>query len=298
MFVEKIKTQRTKKNGMPSQQFSVLYRFKCDTCGKIYDKKPGNVSVSKSGLHFCRNACKFQAHKPGKNLRLISEATSIDRYGTPNPMQSDVMKEQHKRAFQEKHGENVTCALQVTGAKEKRRRTHLERYGVEETFQAEGPKAKRRITWMKRYGVPYKPIFFSKEQLQEAMRKMPQKWSSKGEELMCEILHKHFGEVVRQKWVNGWPIDAYVPSIDTYVQFDGVYWHGLDRDIEIIKASIKPRDKAIYQKWLTDRKQCEWFKEHNLKLIRITDIEFKNIESCSGVPNLDFLGKEQEHQEV
>jgi hypothetical protein len=78
-------------------------------------------------------------------------------------------------------------------------------------------------------------------------------------------------------------IDFYVKSIDTYVQFDGVYWHGLDREKRIIEQSLKPRDKVIFSTIVRDLKQNKDFVNMGLKLIRITDKEFsvalKNVSS-------------------
>ena len=59
-------------------------------------------------------------------------------------------------------------------------------------------------------------------------------------------------------------------------KFDGVYWHGLNRPIEIIKESLTPRDHTIYRTWERDRLQEKWFYDHDLKLIRVTDLEFMN----------------------
>lgn len=66
----------------------------------------------------------------------------------------------------------------------------------------------------------------------------------------------------------------YIPEIDTYVQFDGVYWHGLDRPLEEIAKYKTKRDVQIYKKWLSDREQDRWFKEQGMKLVRITDIQY------------------------
>lgn len=71
-----------------------------------------------------------------------------------------------------------------------------------------------------------------------------------------------------------WPIDFYIKSIDAWIQFDGVYWHGLDRHIELIAEHRSKRDVVIHRKWLTDREQDEWFKKCGLKLIRVTDRQF------------------------
>jgi len=73
-----------------------------------------------------------------------------------------------------------------------------------------------------------------------------------------------------------WNIDIYIPDIDTYVQFDGMYWHGLDRSIEVIANSNSSRDKIIHGKWIEDRAQDDWFKSQGKRLIRILESEFKN----------------------
>lgn len=91
---------------------------------------------------------------------------------------------------------------------------------------------------------------------------------------LCEI----FGadDVHQQVLMNErWPIDFYVVSIDTYVQEDGVYWHGLDRPIEEIALHKTKKDVNIYQKWKVDRVQDEWFEQAGKRLVRLTDLEIK-----------------------
>jgi len=73
-----------------------------------------------------------------------------------------------------------------------------------------------------------------------------------------------------------WNIDIYIPEIDTYVQFDGIYWHGLDRSIDVIANSESPRDKIIYHKWKEDRAQDEWFKSQGKRLVHIFENDFKS----------------------
>jgi hypothetical protein len=94
-------------------------------------------------------------------------------------------------------------------------------------------------------------------------------WSSQGEAEVATLLATTFGEVKRWVWVNGWSIDMYVPSCDAYVQFDGVYWHGLDRPIEMVK------DPKIVRKYYRDVEQVAWFSAQGLKLVRITEVEWQ-----------------------
>jgi len=99
------------------------------------------------------------------------------------------------------------------------------------------------------------------------------------EDALHELLVVKFGHVDRQVAIPGkrWLIDFYVPSIDTYVQFDGAYWHGLDRPIELVAEGRTPRDVQIYRKWLADREQDAWFQQQNMRLVRITDVEYRRL---------------------
>ena len=72
-------------------------------------------------------------------------------------------------------------------------------------------------------------------------------------------------------------IDFYISSIDTYVQFDGVYLHGLDRSFEEISLFKNPRDKTILGTFKRDLLQAETFKSLGFILVRITDKDFSDV---------------------
>lgn len=110
------------------------------------------------------------------------------------------------------------------------------------------------------------------------------KWTSVGEGELAKLLEQKHGEVKRFVFVNGWSIDIFVPSINTYVQFDGIYWHGLDRPIE------EQRNLKIKKKYFRDIEQNEWFLSHGLKLIRITDVEWEEALDKEALLNKIGLG--------
>lgn len=87
-------------------------------------------------------------------------------------------------------------------------------------------------------------------------------------------------DIVRQKRVTGsrQPIDFYVKSIDTYVQFDGVYWHELDRPIEVIEKRKTKHDEEIAVRWYKDIEQSKWFLDKGFRLVRVTDVEFSSLQ--------------------
>jgi hypothetical protein len=100
---------------------------------------------------------------------------------------------------------------------------------------------------------------------------------SKIEDELYVLLKNIYSTVERQLIINGWNIDFYINNIDVYLQFDGVYWHGLDRKIEEIKLFKNKQDKVIYSTYCRDKLQNAYFKTNNLKLIRLTDKQFSSM---------------------
>lgn len=280
MFIKRIEFEGTSKSGSRCKR--VLLQFSCDTCSAIYEKSPGKTSKTKSGFTFCSNICKFAAHEKNAILNEEAKKTSLERYGNEIPMLVKSVKEKKKQTHQVNSG--VDYPMQLEANKAKRRATNLERYGKEETFQVEKFVNARAETWLKRYGVPYVPFPpDAAEKSKLSMVLMPQKWSSKIELEFYDALCENFGtnDIVHQKWINGWPLDFYVKSLDTFIQFDGVYWHALDSPLEEIRKSSLPRDIARVQKWERDRKQDAWFSLNNKRLIRITDKQWKDSKAIS-----------------
>lgn len=99
--------------------------------------------------------------------------------------------------------------------------------------------------------------------------------TSKPETRLDRILRQHFGDddVHRQIKVGLWRTDFYVKSIDTYVELDGEYWHGLDRPLAELEASMSRTDRKILGTHHSDQMQTQWFADNSLRLVRITDHE-------------------------
>lgn len=100
-------------------------------------------------------------------------------------------------------------------------------------------------------------------------------WRSKPEEECFKQLCDHYGadDIKRHVIIDDHPIDFYIKSINTYIEEDGVYLHGLDRPIETIKQSQTTMDQVIARKWDVDRRIDTWCSDHNLKLARVTDLQ-------------------------
>lgn len=182
--------------------------------------------------------------------------TNITRYGHENPFGSTTVQQTIKETLLEKHG--VEHSSLIPGIGEKRKQTYRERTGYEHPFKTPASLAKLRspATNIKRH---------------ETMKRNDTYGKSTVEDTAYETLLQTFPNTQRQVNINGWAIDFYVPEVDTYVQLDGVYWHGLDRPRSIIEASQSPRDKVILSTLIRDKQQNIWFAAHDLKLVRFTD---------------------------
>lgn len=95
----------------------------------------------------------------------------------------------------------------------------------------------RKKVWKEQYDELYEKIFtpeFGKKISQANMRR-GMKHSSKKEKAFIEVLRKNLdAKVIEDYWINhegkSKCFDAYLPDYNTLVEFDGIFWHGLDRD--------------------------------------------------------------------
>ena len=108
--------------------------------------------------------------------------------------------------------------------------------------------------------------------------------SSAPERRFYELLLQRYDadDIEQQKHVPHtlWPIDFYVKSIDTWIQIDGEYWHGLDGKLDEHRQQVSEsaRSAMIVRKWEVDQEQKVWFKQRNMKLVRITDARVYEIQ--------------------
>ena len=207
--------------------------LQCDTCQKEFETF--RRQYLKKTSHWCSVKCTNEAMKSGGIINTKIKDEWLKVYGVSHPMLNPGVQEKHKK----------TC---------------LDHYGVSSPLVMSHVRARlndqdvidKKFTSYVRNGSYNK---------------------SKPEDLCYELLVQTHGaeNVERQIHVNGWSIDFYVIDVDTYVQFDGAYWHGLDRPVEEISQYKTKRDVIIHKKWLRDRAQDVWFAERGMRLIRITD---------------------------
>lgn len=207
----------------------------------------------------------------------------MQRYGVDNAMKSDAVRRRMRKTMLERHG--VQYTLQSKTLHRKAVDSFIRRYGVDNPMKDDTVQARARQTCLERYGVDHPSKtddFYDKidwkltaAKCHMTMKKNGTYGKSRAEDEFFSLLCSNFGteNVERQARINGWSIDFHIKHIDVYIQFDGVYWHGLDRPIEVIAESTRTRDKTIYATWQRDREQDKWFKENHLSLLRCTDKE-------------------------
>lgn len=232
--------------------------IKCDSCNKTYSTWY-RKSYLKREFYFCSYVCMGTGRKNGNPLFEKTKKTIIEKYGVENISQNQDIKTKKEKTCLSHYGvKNPRHSKEIY---QKQVNTMIERYGVENAAFSKEIKNRRNFfdSWKKQHETKKKNGLYG-------LRR------SKLENQFGNFLRGLFNEVEQSIIVNVGEIDFYVKDIDTYIQFDGVYWHGLDRTPEEIKNSSKIRDKNIYNRYQLDIKQNIWFKENNLKLVRITDV--------------------------
>jgi len=273
--------------------------LQCDECSKEYERK-FTSRLEQQDTHFCSRGCLGKSHASGR-VREKKEQTCLERYGNRIPARTAKTQEKTRQVWEKRYGghplshEEVQKKVETTSrqkygtrrpqqnekVKSRTKRTCQERYGTVAPTQNEEVLERRRVAHHKRWGVDNPSQRDEvKRKKHETMKRNCTYRTSKPEELLYACLVEYFGiaDIVRQVRMNRRVIDFYVKSIDTYIQMDGVYWHGLDRPLEEIKKFKVLRDESIYRVYLRDRAQDLWFKEQGMRLLRITDSDLKGFD--------------------
>lgn len=276
---------------------SILLALVCDHCGKINFRRKNGASRS-CEFDYCGRECYFESLRTdGKSMRLRVETcnekygtdhplmsdecrekrakTMVERYGSSEAMESDVLKKRFNDSMLEKHG--VEWPSQSREVREKAKKTFVERYGVDCPSKSEIVREKSRLTCLKKYGVD-NPM--KSDVVKSRIDWGSPHFHSKVEDRLVSVVEERYGkdDVKRSKWVYGHPVDAYVESVDTIVELDGEYWHGLDRPMSVIEERKSPRDEVILVAYNRDRRYDETCRANGKKVVRVTDREFLEME--------------------
>jgi very-short-patch-repair endonuclease len=259
--------EETKIAGNNRRYSKIVITLMCDHCNVefICPENSKNRAL-KQELHFCSKKCSSADMSNGGKLKSKQVQKIIETYGTTNFFDTDVFKAEQQKLCLKKYG--VKSRLEATEILNKIKETNIIRYGKETYTGSED--------------------YFSKVDHKEIARKA---WLTKikngtcsrsgAEEALNTILVQNFGleNIQRQvPMIRQW-IDFYIKKLDIYIQVDGVYWHGLDRDIKIIKQQATSQDKKIYKQIFRDQKLNEHMKLTGMKLLRISDEQIKKMSS-------------------
>jgi len=266
------------------------FLLKCEDCG-IERWVTAGCGPENKKEHPC-TGCKSKRNWKDPKIVEKRKRTCLEKYGSTNSFQSPKTKETVLKKF------GVDSVLKSEEVREKIKNSCLENNGCEFPLQSEEIQTKFKSTMLQKYGVEHalqSDEIKSKMNFRDAWKKKHQSdkkngifsaRSSKIEEKFFNSLKSLYKVVERQVIMNDrWSIDFYVKDIDAFIQFDGVYWHGLDRPLEEIIKSSSLRDKRIVEGYFVDLEQNEWFQKRGLKLLRITDEEFENGSYVKKLPN-------------
>lgn len=246
--------------------------LRCDHCNIEYICSENvKVRALKAESHFCSKDCSTKSLQNGL-LRSKVEHTLVKKYGVKGYVAASDFQSKSKKSCLDKYG--VDHGMKTEEAKNKLKKVCLEKYGKETFLGSDSWRSK----------VDHKDIA-RKAWLTKI--KNGSCSTSRTEEKLYQLLCDIFGndDVTRQACIAKQWVDFYIRSLDLYLQLDGVYWHGLNRDINQIKNSNVRQDKKIYQNYLRDQKLNSYMESRGLKMIRITD-EFFNKSCKQDIVNL------------
>jgi len=259
--------------------------FKCDHCSKVGSRKFSDI---RSDLHFCDRNCadknrsrdgkirtrienRRQSNDPGsKKASTKAKQTKIERFGSdkwsevPEILQkicdsTKLAMEEFGNArklirLKELYGPGIISTFQIPVVREKSKQTCQEKYGCDHHSQTLNHRERQRLLAI---------------HIATSRKKM----TSTIEDEFANLLVKSGISIKRQVFYEGRIIDFQIDE-KTFIQFDGVYWHGLDRPLKVLEHSSGPQARSIYRRFLIDRAQDKLFLQRDLNLIRVTDVEF------------------------
>lgn len=230
--------------------------------------------------------CAFQAPSVIEKCK----AAHREKWGTDSHMQSAEFMETFEQRVFEKHG--VQNVFQLESVKEKSRQTNIEKRGVEYPTQSPDVVALRATNYTEQHGVdnPMKLASVKEKQIatmlerhgvvnaylttkaranmrdpaaqERRLRSLIEKgrqMKSLEEDDVIEAIISSGVALLRDVFVNHWYMDGCTSEGHIWIQCDGVYWHALDRDIDVINRSNGAQDRAIMRKYRRDRAQEAWF---------------------------------------
>ena len=277
------------------------------SCLEVQDKKRKN-SIDKHGCNFSslpevkakRKATwikNYGCDNPNKSPEIMAKrrATTLKKYGCEDYLGTQEARDYLKNYSVETYGvDHFMKSQEYRDIKEK---DFFDRHGVKNPLQLEEVKDKVRATCMAKYGVDNALKTDKARTAFYLALNNNTNLSSKIEDEFFECLQEYGTEhgYTVQHQVNikdRWIIDFYIPELDTYIEFDGVFWHGINKTIEELQEHVnKSRTKTGIWKGILnnkhkDAKVNKWFEVCGKKLVRITDEEYLKAKKQGNVKEL------------
>ena len=260
-----IETKLVPGTGVHKNKFVSICILKCDQCGTQFERS--KKKVEHHTTHTCCKECSAIAQRKGGVIEQRKKETCFTKHGVHYSSQRIDVKEKRLTTNLERYG--AAALITITDI---RKKFMLAKHGVEFASQSPAFKAKCRATCLERYGVEHwSKTEEGREKSRRCIQNRPFMMVSKKEIEFLSVLNSIYSDVQHQYRINGWYIDFYVPQLDLFIQYDGVYWHGLDGRI----------NEAIKSRMLIDQQQNDWFRLNKRTLIRITEIEGDEVMTSS-----------------
>lgn len=213
--------------------------------------------------------------------------TFIRRYGVDNPMKVPEFRHKHSKTCMKNL--SVAFPMQCESVRSKTLKTWMKKYGVTHPLKHADVQRRMRKTFNERYGVDApmqiqyvkdKFDFALVAQKSHATKKLNGTYGkSSAEDHVYDMLRAVFGyetgAVERQVRMPGlcYTVDFYIAKYDAYVEYDGVYWHGLDLPLHELFRRRHSGSQAMgrLKTYISDRKQDKFADQMGLKFYRIIE---------------------------
>ena len=158
------------------------------------------------------------------NNNIQQKQTCLERYGTKNPSQLKIIKDKVKQTKLERYGDENYINI------EKMKQTLMEKYGVDNISKTQYFKNAYKQTMLEKYGVEhYSQTNDYKIKFKRTLKKNGKCRGSDEENIIYQKILQFYPDVLR--WYSNderypFECDFYIPSLDTFIEYQGDWYHG------------------------------------------------------------------------
>lgn len=194
-------------------------------------------------------------------------ANNIKNHGVENVFQLESVKKKSRKTNMKNRG--VEYAMQCPEVQALTVERNLQKYGVENVMQRPDVQKKQMQTLEDRHGVTngfLTPNARANMRSPEAQARRMATLVANGnhkksdeEDDVIATLQAAGLELIRWPMLTCWSMDAVTLDGNAYIQSDGIFYHGLDRPMNVIEERRYMLDEAVLKKYKRDREQEAWF---------------------------------------